>query len=113
MPGEKTWDLNNAELGGFDTMETNPEVHDNAARRRDLATPPAHPEERCDGEHDKFVATQALLVARSLSRAGAAWTGGSSSRATHDRRGAGAPTVGRCKRAALVAKLGRAPGGEA
>lgn len=108
MPGEKTWDLNNAELGGFDAMETNPEVHDNAARRRDPRDPSgAHPEERCDGKkHDKFVATQALLVSsepltggRGLDR----WQLLPSNSMIV--AGPVRPTVGRCKRAALVAKL--------
>ena len=108
MPGEKTWDLNNAELGGFDAMETNPEVHDNAARRRDPRDlSGAHPEERCDGKkHDKFVATQALLVSsepltggRGLDR----WQLLPSNSMIV--AGPVRPTVGRCKRAALVAKL--------
>ena len=32
MPGESAWDLNNADLGGFDAMENNPDVHDHSGR---------------------------------------------------------------------------------
>ena len=68
MPGEKAWDLD--KLGGFDTMETNPNVHDNkgAARRAvDVAdylrSGSTHGVRKCKAStQSKFVATQALLV---------------------------------------------------
>lgn len=97
MPGERTWDLD--ALGGFDAMESNPRLADNVAE-------PHVPGGKVIGGKDKFIATQALLV---------------SSEPLSGRQGLDRwellpancmitaaptrPTVGRCTRAALVAKL--------
>ena len=115
MPGERAWDLNNADLGSFDAMETDPNVHDHrgAARRETHARDgKAHAGTYGTGSRDgrageKFVATQALLVSsepltsreKGLDR----WEllpSNSMIVAAPTR-----PTVGRCTRAALVAAL--------
>ena len=103
MPGEQTWDLNNRDLGGFEAMETNPGVHDFVGR----VTPGgAYGDGRCQPRHDKFVASQALLVSSEPLTGGKGldrWQllpSNSMIVAAPTR-----PTVGRCTRAALVAKL--------
>ena len=101
MPGERTWDLDN--LGGFDAMENNPRLDDNVAAEH---VPAGGRQKPAIGGKDKFIATQALLV---------------SSEPLSGRQGLDRwqllpancmitaaptrPTVGRCTRAALVAKL--------
>lgn len=114
MPGEKTWDLDR--LGGFDSMETNASAMDNTgAPRRDLKSL-RHPAVGGGGGgggwsgckehvHNKFVATQALLVSSEpLSTHGLdRWQlcpPNSMIIAAPTR-----PMAGRCTRAALVAKL--------
>lgn len=105
MPGEQTWDLNNRDLdlGGFDAMETNPQVHDFVGR----VTPGgAYGDGRCQPRHDKFVASQALLVSSEPLTGGKGldrWQllPSNSMIVAAPMR----PTVGRCTRAALVAKL--------
>ena len=97
MPGERAWDLD--ALGGFDAMESNPRLDDNVAE-------PHVPGKKVVGGKDKFIATQALLVSSEplsgklgldrweLLPANCMITAAPTR-----------PTVGRCTRAALVAKL--------
>ena len=114
MPGEKAWDLNNADLGSFDAMESDPNVHDHsgAARtREDTHNAPysrygSGSRHRDSSRGEKVVATQALLVSSEPLTGGKGldrWEllpSNSMIVAAPTR-----PTVGRCTRAALVAKL--------
>ena len=116
MPGEKAWDLNNADLGSFDAMESDPNVHDHsgAARTRDethnksaqYSRYGSGNRHRDSSRGEKFVATQALLVSSEPLTGGKGldrWEllpSNSMIVAAPTR-----PTVGRCTRAALVAKL--------
>ena len=110
MPGESAWDLNNADLGGFDAMENNPDVHDHSGRlsiNSLLNGDNKGCKKSKNDRGEKFVATQALLVSsepltgmkKGLDR----WEllpSNSMIVAAPVR-----PTVGRCTRAALVSKL--------
>ena len=114
MPGEKAWDLNNADLGSFDAMESDPNVHDHsgAARTREDTHNAQYSRYGSGSRHrdnsrgEKFVATQALLVSSEPLTGGKGldrWEllpSNSMIVAAPTR-----PTVGRCTRAALVAKL--------
>lgn len=114
MPGEKAWDLNNADLGSFDAMESDPNVHDHsgAARTREDTHNAQYSRYGSGNRHrdssrgEKFVATQALLVSSEPLTGGKGldrWEllpSNSMIVAAPTR-----PTVGRCTRAALVAKL--------
>ena len=109
MPGESAWDLNNADLGSFDAMETDPNVHDHRGAltpARDATTRTGTYRNRNGMRGEKFVATQALLVSSEPLTGGKGldrWEllpSNSMIVAAPTR-----PTVGRCTRAALVAKL--------
>jgi len=109
MPGESAWDLNNADLGSFDAMETDPNVHDHRGAftpARDATTRTGTYRNRNGMKGEKFVATQALLVSSEPLTGGKGldrWEllpSNSMIVAAPTR-----PTVGRCTRAALVAKL--------
>ena len=114
MPGEKAWDLNNADLGSFDAMESDPNVHDHsgAARTREDTHNAQYSRYGSGSRHrdtsrgETFVATQALLVSSEPLTGGKGldrWEllpSNSMIVAAPTR-----PTVGRCTRAALVAKL--------